>query len=183
MLDRLDEAQRPAIMKAVRAFESLSDNLLETVDLQIRLKSDLLKKLSNGELLAFGYSTEDAASAPPVQIPQRFLADRFVDWARDMICDPPYEYRQVRITQLRTVEEATLTTKQRRGRPSSQDEMFNALRKLINNDRSFVTKSRKVQTHEMHNYMISASGHAPSTRTISKSLPALLTRLKSERHN
>jgi hypothetical protein len=179
LLARLDDTQREGLVKAVTAIETFTDSVREKLEFENQLKNDFLKKLQKGELVAFGYSVDAAATAPPIQIPQRFFVGRFFDWRLDVISDPPIEFRQVRIVRADIGALKVTSVKFKKpGRPSDQGAMFDALKVLVENNPTFHNKQRKIQSDEIQKFLKSKGGRVPSLRTISKSIPVLFERLK-----
>jgi hypothetical protein len=179
LLARLDDAQSEGLVTAIGAFKTFTDSVREESAFNNHLKNEFLKRLQKGELLAFGYSINTAATAPPIQIPHRFFIRRFFKFELDVISDPPFEFRQVRITWAeKDVQKTPLTQTRRPGRPSLQDTIFDALRALAAKDPSFEHKQRKIQAAAIQEFVKTIAGRAPSVRTISKSIPFGLQRLK-----
>ncbi|CAN0268473.1 unnamed protein product, partial [Phaeothamnion confervicola] len=154
LLARLDDAQREGLVKAVGAFETLTDSVRKESVFNDDLKTELLKRLQNGELLAFGFSMNEAATAPPIQIPHRFFVARFFKWRLDVISDPPIEFRQVRIAQIGVKAQSVRSSESMKvGRPSAQEAIFEALNALVQNDPSMYDKQRKTQSDEVQKYI------------------------------
>jgi hypothetical protein len=179
LLARLDDAQREGLLRGLNALENFKNGIREQSELENQLKNDFLEKLRKRELLAFGYSLDAPPAKPPSEIPQRFFDGRFFKWKLDVISDPPIEYRQVRIVQADTHPSKVIPASNKLGRPSDQDAIFEALRTLVEADPGFRKKQRKVQSSAIQQFIKSRTDRVPSVRTISKSIPIGLERLKS----
>jgi hypothetical protein len=180
LLARLDDAQREGLVNVFSSFENFKNGIRERIEFEDQLKNDFLEKLRKRELRAFGYLLDASPANPPGEIPLRFFDGRFFKWELDVISDPPIEFRQVRIVRADTDPLRVVSAKSNKlGRPSDQDAIFVALRTLAENDPGFRKKQRKVQSAAIHQFIKSTSDRVPSVRTIEKSIPIGLKRLKS----
>jgi hypothetical protein len=133
VLKRLAEyPNRPKFEKMLIRMTHESEFRQHRSDVKKEMEFDVLEKLQEGKLVAYGYLAGRNIKAPPVEIPDRFLEMKFIKWESDTISAPPHEFSTVRIVspivpkpisyQIRKSKEI-----KKRGRPSVQEHVFEAM--------------------------------------------------------
>jgi hypothetical protein len=99
-----------------------SKSMIKAMEWQVR------DKLSNGELVAYGYPVDAARQSKRTAIPAEFWDNATIEWNKGIASDDIAQYYRIRVAVVQHVTALAPAYKKRSGRPSERETIIEAIR-------------------------------------------------------
>jgi hypothetical protein len=131
----------------------------------------LISALMNGDLVAVGFRKESEIAASPIHIPKRFLEQQFLNFGNDSVNAGSHILTSVRIARLPAA--ISRVTSKKRGRPSIEREIIDAMVAIARTRYRFNEGYRIIHAKKIRDYMrdLGTCSRIPSERTIMNIIP------------